>query len=451
MAVAGNRRHRMTETGPDAHAGLCRDCAAEVPHGARRCPACAGPRILSHHELDSLSIAHIDCDAFYASVEKRDDPSLRDKPVIVGGGQRGVVSAACYISRIKGVRSAMPMFQALKLCPDATVIRPDMEKYSAVGRQIRELMRDITPLVEPLSIDEAFLDLTGTRKLHQASPAKTLVRLVNQIEREIGVTASVGLSYNKFLAKLASDIDKPRGFAVIGRDEALTFLDTLPVTRIWGVGKSLHRKLTADGLHTIGQIRAHDEARLIKRYGAIGQRLARFSHGDDSRVVTPHSLPKNMSNETTFSQDIGDTDALRKRLWPLCEKVTDRMKARDLAGRTVTLKLKSSQFKTLTRSQALPAPTQLAETLYRAAVPLLDRAIAAAPPGSKFRLIGIGLSNFADPLEADPPDLADPDADQRKRVEAVIDQVRDKLGHGSIGKGRSIRANRKENSGDTGS
>ena len=438
----------MTTDPQGAPAGLCRDCAASVPPGAGRCPACAAPRVLRHRELETLSIAHIDCDAFYASVEKRDDPSLRDKPVIVGGGQRGVVSAACYIARIKGVHSAMPMFKALKLCPDATVIRPDMEKYSAVGRQIRELMREITPLVEPLSIDEAFLDLTGTERLHHASPAKSLIRLVNQIEREIGVTSSVGLSYNKFLAKLASDIDKPRGFAVIGRGEALAYLDTLPVTRIWGVGKSLHRKLTADGLHTIGQIRAHDEARLIKRYGAIGQRLARFSHGEDTRVVQPQSLPKNLSSETTFSEDIADPDTLRKRLWPLCEKVTDRMKARDLAGRTVTLKLKSSQFKTMTRSHALPAPTQLAETLYRAALPLLDRAIAAAPSGSSFRLIGIGLSNFADPLEADPPDLADPDADQRKRVEAVIDQVRGKLGRDAIGKGRSIRGGgRKEPSG----
>ncbi len=433
----------MTESIQQARTGLCRDCATSVPPASRHCPACSAPRILSHDELDTLSVAHIDCDAFYASVEKRDDPSLRDKPVIVGGGQRGVVSAACYIARIKGVHSAMPMFQALKLCPDATVVRPDMEKYSAVGRQIREMMREITPLVEPLSIDEAFLDLTGTEKLHHASPAQSLIRLVNQIEREVGVTASVGLSYNKFLAKLASDIDKPRGFAVIGRGEALAFLDTLPVTRIWGVGKSLHRKLTADGLHTIGQLRAHDEARLVKRYGAIGQRLARFSHGEDSRVVTPHSRPKNLSSETTFNEDISDPDTLRKRLWPLCEKVTDRMKARDLAGRTVTLKLKSSQFKTLTRSHALPAPTQLAETLYRAAIPLLDRAISAAPADSKFRLIGIGFSNFTDPIEADPPDLADPDADHRKRVEAVIDQVRGKLGRGAIGKGRSIRGTKK--------
>jgi len=404
--------------------------------------------MLFHAELNDLSVAHIDCDAFYASVEKRDDPSLRDKPVIVGGGKRGVVSAACYVARIKGVHSAMPMFKALKLCPDATVIKPDMEKYSAVGRQIRDLMREITPLVEPLSIDEAFLDLTGTERLHQASPAESLIRLVNRIERDIGVTSSVGLSYNKFLAKLASDIDKPRGFAIIGKAEALDYLDTLPVTRIWGVGKSLHSKLAADGLQTIGQLRAHNERRLIDRYGAIGQRLARFSRGEDHRSVKPHSVPKNLSSETTFFEDIEDRETLQERLWPLCEKVTDRMKARELAGRTVTLKLKSSRFKTLTRSQALPAPTQLAETLFRAALPLLDRAIDAAPAGSQFRLIGVGLSNFSDSLEADPPDLVDPDADQRKQVEAVIDQVRRKLGRDAIGKGRSL-FRRKHKSGTT--
>ncbi|MEK9831663.1 MAG: DNA polymerase IV [Rhodospirillaceae bacterium] len=428
----------MTDAPQLANSGLCRDCAASVPAGAVRCPACTAPRTIFHSELETLSIAHLDCDAFYASVEKRDDPSLRDKPVIVGGGRRGVVSAACYVARIKGVHSAMPMFKALKLCPDATVIRPDMEKYSAVGRQIRELMRDITPLVEPLSIDEAFLDLTGTERLHHASPARSLIRLVNRIERDIGVTASIGLSYNKFLAKLASDIDKPRGFAIIGKSEALDYLETLPVTRIWGVGKSLHRKLRADGLETIGQLRTFDENRLVERYGAIGQRLARFSRGEDHRIVKPHSDPKNLSSETTFFKDIADRETLRQRLWPLCEKVTDRMKARELAGRTVTVKLKSSEFRTLTRSQALSAPTQLAETLFRAASPLLDRAIAAAPQGSKFRLIGVGLSNFTDPLEADPPDLADPDADHRKRVEAVIDQVRGKLGRDAIGKGRTL-------------
>lgn len=419
--------------------GLCRNCSADLSSGIDRCEACGSPRALFHGELHSLCIAHLDCDAFYASVEKRDNPSLRDKPVIVGGGQRGVVSAACYIARIKGVHSAMPMFKALKLCPEATVIRPEMEKYVRVGREIREMMREVTPLVEPLSVDEAFLDLTGTARLHRASPATALIRLANRIEREIGVTVSIGLSYNKFLAKLASDLDKPRGFAIIGRAEALEFLDGQPVTRIWGVGKALHRKLTSDGLHTIGQLRSVDEARLVARYGAIGLRLARFSRGEDSRSVTPQSLPKNVSNETTFSGDVSDPEELLRRLWPLCEKLSGRLKTRELAGRTVTLKLKTAKFQTLTRSQALPDPTQLAETLFRTAETLLMRAIEAAPRGSTFRLIGVGLSNFTDPREADPADLADPDAAHRKRVEQVMDEVRGKLGKDAITKGRGLR------------
>lgn len=419
--------------------GLCRNCSASLEPGVQRCEACGSPRTLFHDELHSLSIAHLDCDAFYASVEKRDDPSLRDKAVIVGGGQRGVVSAACYIARIHGVHSAMPMFKALKLCPDATVIRPDMDKYVRVGRQIRELMREVSPLVEPLSVDEAFLDLTGTARLHRASPATALIRLASRVERDIGVTVSIGLSYNKFLAKLASDLDKPRGFAIIGEAEALDFLDGQPVTRIWGVGKALHRKLTSDGLHTIGQLRSVDEARLVARYGAMGLRLARFSRGEDPRSVTPHSLPKNVSNETTFSEDISDPEELLRRLWPLCEKLSGRLKARELAGRTVTLKLKTAKFQTLTRSQALPDPTQLAETLFRTAETLVRRAIDGAPPGSTFRLIGVGLSNFTDPREADPADLADPDAAHRKRVEQVMDEVRGKLGKDAITKGRGLK------------
>jgi DNA polymerase-4 len=419
--------------------GLCRSCASDLPAQAHRCPACGSPRTLFHGELHTLSIAHLDCDAFYASVEKRDDPSLHDKPVIVGGGLRGVVSAACYIARIRGVHSAMPIFKALKLCPDATVIRPDTDKYVAVGRQIRELMREISPLVEPLSVDEAFLDLSGTQRLHRASPATALIRLINRIERDIGVTASIGLSYNKFLAKLASDIDKPRGFAIIGKAEALGFLDTKPIACISGVGKTLHRKLASDGLQTIGQLRSVDEKILTTRYGAIGQRLGRFSRGEDTRSVTPHSRPKNISNETTFSEDIFNPDELKRRLWKLCEKLSGRVKTRDLAGRTVTLKLKTSAFKTFTRSQSLPSPTQLAETLFRYGEILVERAIEGAPKDSRFRLIGIGLSNFTNPLEADPPDLADPDAAHRKRIEQVMDEVRRKLGNDAITKGRGLR------------
>jgi len=429
-----------------ASPGLCRDCAAPVtsppaaPATAGRCGDCGSPRLIFHRELHSLKIAHIDCDAFYASVEKRDNPSLRDRPVIVGGGQRGVVSAACYIARIKGVHSAMPMFQARKLCPDAVVIAPDMKKYSAVGRHIRTLMQAITPLVEPVSIDEAFLDLSGTERLHNGSPAATLIKLILRIEAECGVTASVGLSYNKSLAKLASDLDKPRGFATLGRQDALAFLGKLPVNRIWGVGKSLHRKLLGDGISTIGQLRARDEAALVSRYGSIGHRLYNFSRGEDPRQVTPSSAPKNVSAETTFHQDIGDIDGLKQQLWPLCERLSERLKAKELAGQTLVLKLKSSKFRTATRSQGLAWPTQLAETIYQYAIPLLEKALRDAPAGSRFRLIGIGVASLKPASEADPPDLADPDAGHRKRIENVIDDVRGRLGSKAIGRGRGLAA-----------
>src|SRR5215467_1157509 len=268
---------------------LCRDCGAftEVRARATRCAVCGSPRLVVHDELTDLGIAHLDCDAFYATVEKRDNPDLRDKPVLVGGSHRGVVMAACYIARISGVRSAMPMFQARQLCPQAVVVPPDMAKYQPVGEQVRRLMLATTPLVEPLSIDEAFLDLTGTERLHQSCPARTLAMLARRIESEIGITVSIGLSYNKFLAKVASDLDKPRGFAAIGRGEATTFLASKPVGLIWGVGRALAARLAQDGIATIGQLQTESERDLVRRYGAIGHRFARFARGEDDRRVEP--------------------------------------------------------------------------------------------------------------------------------------------------------------------
>ena len=417
-------------------AGLCRQCSHPAAKGRERCGHCGSPRLKFHPELHDLTIAHIDCDAFYAAVEKRDDPSLRDRPVIVGGGRRGVVAAACYVARIHGVHSAMPMFAALKACPDAAVIRPNMAKYAAAGRAVRALMRDLTPLVEPLSIDEAFLDLSGTERLHGASPARSLARLVSRIETEVGVTASIGLSYNKFLAKIASDLDKPRGFSVIGRAEALDFLAPKPVGLIWGVGPALRRRLSADGITTIGQLRGHEEAALTARYGAIGGRLARFSRGEDGRPVDPNAPTKSISAETTFERDIADAAALGRILWPLAEKVATRLKNGGLAGGTVTLKLKTTRFRTLTRSRQLAAPTQLADVLYRAALPLLAR----EADGTAFRLIGIGASGLAGAEAADPPDLFDPAAAKRARSEKAVDAVRAKLGAGAIAKGRALAA-----------
>ena len=204
---------------------LCRDCFSwGAATKKNTCYFCGSPKLIDHNEINQLDIAHIDCDAFYASVEKRDDKSLVDKPLIIGGGSRGVVATACYIARIYGVHSAMPMFKALKACPNAVVIKPDMSKYSDVSKQVRKLMLEVTPLVEPVSIDEAFLDLSGTERLHHASPAETLVRLASKIHNEIGITVSIGLSYNKFLAKVASDINKPKGFSMIGKIEAKVFI-----------------------------------------------------------------------------------------------------------------------------------------------------------------------------------------------------------------------------------
>ncbi|MEP5367521.1 DNA polymerase IV, partial [Parvibaculum sp.] len=318
----------------DETTGFCRDCFSPVPDGAERCPACRRPRLLFHPEISSLTIAHMDCDAFYAAVEKRDNPELRDKPLIIGGGTRGVVSTCCYIARIRGVRSAMPMFKALAACPDAVVLKPDMAKYVAVARDVRALMRDLTPLVEPVSIDEAFLDLSGTERLHHASAAVSMARLAKRIEEEIGITVSVGLSHNKFLAKMASDLDKPRGFAVIGREETLSFLASKPVSMIWGVGKALETKLAREGITRISQLQKMEEHDLMARFGSMGSRLYRLSRGLDSRHVEPVHETKSISAETTFMRDISDRAELDRILWPLCDKVATRAKAAGLSGST---------------------------------------------------------------------------------------------------------------------
>ncbi len=416
---------------------LCRDCLRPFEDAPpERCLGCGGPRLLAHPELDELAIAHIDCDAFYASIEKRDRPELRDKPVIVGGGRRGVVSAACYVARLYGVHSAMPMFKALRACPDATVLRPEMAKYAAVGREIKTMMREITPLVESLSIDEAFLDLSGTEALHHGSPARTLCGLALRIERELDLTVSIGLSYNKFLAKVASDLDKPRGFAVIGRAEAQDFLKGQPVGMIWGVGKALQAALARDGITRIGDLRAIDEAQLILRYGAMGRRLHGLAHGKDARRVDPGGGAKSVSAETTFDRDIDDLEALAARLWSLCEKVAKRLKRAELAGYTATLKLKTADFRILTRSRKLAEPSQLAEVLYRAVRPLLER----EADGRRYRLIGIGASDLVEAEFADPPDLLDPGRAKPASVERAIDAVRAKLGDAAIQKGRGFVA-----------
>jgi DNA polymerase-4 len=423
-------------------AAICRDCltrfdAARVDaarSGARgRCPACGSPRIVVHPELDALAIAHVDCDAFYAAVEKRDDPALADRPVIVGGGRRGVVATCCYVARIRGVKSAMPMFKALARCPDAVVVKPRMEVYAAVSRRIRALFEALTPLVEPLSLDEAFLDLSGTERLHGAPPADVLARLQARIEREVGVTVSVGLSWNKFLAKLASERDKPRGFAVVGRAETEDFLAAKPVSAIWGVGAATRAALAAEGIDTIADLRRADPARLLARHGATGARLHALAWGRDDRAVTPDRAAKSLSAETTFETDEADAEALAAHLWRLTVKVSDRLKARGLAGRVVTLKLKRADFRLLTRRASLAAPSDLSDALFRAAEPLLRRELAAGP----FRLIGLGASALGEGGAA-PADLFDPAAAARAKAERAADSIRARFGPESIVKGRGL-------------
>ncbi|MDU8943870.1 DNA polymerase IV [Ovoidimarina sediminis] len=414
---------------------LCRSCLHAFDSGPR-CPACRSPRVIAHHELFDLSIAHMDCDAFYASVEKRDDPSLRDKPVIVGGGRRGVVTTACYIARIKGVRSAMPMFKALELCPEATVVRGRMDVYVGVSKQIRAMMEELTPVVEPLSLDEAFMDLTGTERLHHAPPAVMLARLTKRMEEELGITGSIGLSHNKFLAKVASDLDKPRGFSVIGKAETMAFLRDRPVRMIWGVGAVAEGALEKAGIRTFGDLLRWEKADLHARFGASGDRLWHLARGEDYRRVERNAPVKSVSNETTFHEDTGDADILDGHIWRLSEKVSDRLKARDQAGRVVTLKVKRSDFTILTRRLSLRDPTQIADRIYRTARGLFDTVADRAP----FRLIGVGVSEIGPSGNADASgDLLDPGAASRAGAERAADAIRDRFGPDAIIKGRSLR------------
>ena len=411
--------------------GLCRDCFADASETVPRCTACGSPRLVRHALIRELAIAHVDCDAFYAAVEKRDDPSLADKPLIIGGGKRGVVSTACYVARTYGIHSAMPMFKALKACPHATVLKPDMAKYVKVGRQVRAMMFELTPQVEPLSIDEAFMDLTGTDRLHGMSPAHSLARFAKRVEADIGITVSIGLSANKFLAKIASDLDKPRGFAVLGRDEAVAFLASRPVGFIWGVGKVTQARLQRDGFNTIADLQRGDETDLMHRYGLEGRRLWRLSRGIDDRFVNPERETKSVSAETTFGADIASYKPLEKILWSLAEKVSGRLKASAISGSTVNLKLKTADFRIRTRARALGEPTQLATRIFEAARELLGREV----DGTRFRLIGIGVSSLNEAGKADPLDLVDRQGARSAKAEHAIDKVRAKFGKAAVVKG----------------
>jgi DNA polymerase-4 len=413
-------------------AAICRNCLSpEIASGAPRCTECGSPRLIRHVERDTLAIAHIDCDAFYAAIEKRDNPSLASQPVIVGGGRRGVVATCCYVARIHGVRSAMPMFKALALCPDAVVIRPDMEKYAAVGRQVRQLMLELTPLVEPISIDEAFLDLSGTELLHHGSPALSLARMAARIESEIGITVSVGLSYAKFLAKIASDLDKPRGFSIIGRQEAVAFLAPKPVRILPGVGAAAAKRLEQAGISLVGDIARIDAARMVALLGGEGFRLHQLSLGMDPRRISAEHETKSVSAETTLESDVASFAELEPLLWRMCEKTAMRLKKKGFSGRTATLKLKTADFRSLTRSRQLPEPTQIAQRFF---APLREL-LAEACDGTRYRLIGAGLSDLGSPEDADKGDLAEAGIGRLKARDRAIDALREKFGEGSVAMG----------------
>lgn len=419
--------------------GLCRRChTVGGVVGALAC--CPAPLATLHPEAASLWIAHLDCDAFYAAIEKRDDPALAAKPVIVGGGKRGVVSTCCYMARAFGVRSAMPMFKALKLCPHAVVIKPRMAHYVAEGRIVREMMQALTPLVQPLSIDEAFMDLSGLEALHGAPPASVLSRLQTQIREERGLSVSIGLSYNKFLAKLASDLDKPNGFAIIGRADALERLGPLPVTALPGVGPAGAKALARRGWETIGALRAAGLDAVCRALGDWGATLHEMACGVDSRPVDPDGERKTISAETTFETDIADPNALQDRLWPLCEKVAGRAREAGLAGRTVTLKLKDSGFRLRSRRRTLAEPTILARKLFDEGRALLA---AEADGRTAFRLIGIGLSDFAAADEADKGDLLDTATPKRAAAEAAMARVRGRYGKDAVVSGRGFTTRRR--------
>jgi DNA polymerase-4 len=415
---------------------LCRDCdwhAAE-PEVLAVCPSCGGARLVRHAELFSLAIAHLDADAFYASVEKRDRPELADRPVIVGGGRRGVVTAACYVARRYGVRSAMPMFKALRACPDAVVIRPDMAKYAAVGRELRGLMQRLTPLVEPLSIDEAVLDLSGTEALHGAPPAVVLARLAREVEAQLRLTVSIGLAPNRMLAKMAAERDKPRGFAVIGAAEAASVLAPMPVGALPGIGPKAAARLAAQGFTTLGALAALTPAEALRRLGKHGPELVALARGEDRRAVVPDRGARSLSAETTFERDLASLAELERALWPLAEKLAARLKAKGLAAGGVVLKLKTAGFVSRSRHVTLPVPTQIADTLFAAARVLL----AKEATGIRFRLIGIGAEPLAPGEEADRGDLADPDAARRVAIDRAMDALRAKFGRDAVRRGRGL-------------
>ena len=311
-----------------------------------------------------------------------------------------------------------------------------MAAYVDASRAIRAMMEELTPAIQPLSLDEAFMDLTGTQRMHGAPPAVMLARLIKRMRSELGLTGSIGLSHNKFLAKIASDLDKPHGFSVIGKAETESFLHDKPVRLIWGVGNAAQASLDKAGIRSFADLKRWDQQDLIARFGAMGDRLWHLARGIDARRVTAHEPMKSISNETTFNDDTADPDILDGHLWRMAEKVSDRAKAKDLAGRVVTLKLKRANHSTLTRRLSLHSPTQMADTIYRTARALFDQVGNEGP----YRLLGCGISDLTTADKADTEgDLLDPNKTKRSQAERATDKIRSRFGPDAIVKGRALR------------
>jgi DNA polymerase-4 len=383
-------------------------------------------------------ILHVDMDAFYASVEERDDPAIAGRAVIVGGTAegRGVVAAANYEARKFGVHSAMSAARAVRLCPHATFIMPRMDRYAEVSREVRSIIDEFTPLVEPLSLDEAFLDATGSEHLFGSS-AEIGLLLKDRIRTELRLIASVGVAPNKFLAKIASDLRKPDGYVVVDKDKVQEFLDPLPVGRIWGVGKVTGQVFDRLGIRTIGELRQLPMPKLNHLFGSSGEHYWRLSHGLDDRNVVPDREAKSISHETTFAEDIGDSEVLQAWLLELVEQVARRLRSQELKGRTVELKVRFADFHTITRSATLAEPTNTTLELMGAATGLLQTKL---PRGHlPVRLLGFGVTGFDDSGQSQRHLFGEPDRKRQRQLDEVSDRIAGKFGDAAIRRGGSRR------------
>lgn len=378
-------------------------------------------------------ILHLDMDAFYAAVEQRDNPGLRGKPVLVGGDPRGrgVVSTASYEARPFGCRSAMPMSQAIRLCPQAIIVRPRMQRYVEVSQQVFEILETVTPLIEPLSIDEAFLDVTGSQRLLGDGP--TIARDIRRrVQERTQLTASVGVAPSKFVAKLASDLKKPDGLVIVRPGEVLDFLADLPLSRLWGAGPVTQRKFDSLRIRTFGDARRLTEKEWIAAFGELGVRFHYLVRGEDVRAVVPDHEARSLSHENTFAVDLSDLEFLRAELLEYTDRVASRLRRHGLEARTVALKIRRPDFHTITRRATLPAATSSTDLLWNAAAALFDTWAAAPHP---VRLLGVGVSHIA-PAGEHQLTLFDGAATERRRAfDAVTDQIRERFGPSAAQRG----------------